>query len=78
MDADFAVGDPHKPVTIRNELLYHAVDHTSYEGMQVLGEPVMTISRGEIVCADGQPTSTAGRGRFLRRERPFAPNRRTV
>jgi dihydropyrimidinase len=41
--------------------------------MQVRGWPIMTISRGEIVYADGEVTSTAGRGRFLRCARPFAP-----
>jgi dihydropyrimidinase len=72
-DADLAIWDPDKIVTIRNEMLHHAVDHTPYEGMQVRGWPVTTISRGEIVYADGRPHTTAGRGRFLRCERPFAP-----
>jgi dihydropyrimidinase len=35
----------------------------------------MTISRGEVVYADGEVLSTAGRGRFLPCERPFAPKR---
>ena len=73
-DADFAIWDPEKRVTIRNEMLHHAVDHTPYEGMQVKGWPVITISRGDIVYEDGQVTSTPGRGRFLRCERPFARN----
>jgi dihydropyrimidinase len=77
-DADFAIWDPHKPVIIRNEMLHHAVDHTPYEGMPVRGWPVMTISRGEILYADGEVRSTAGRGRFLRCERPFAPNRTPI
>ena len=77
-DADFAIWDPQKTVIIRNELLHHAVDHTPYEGMSVRGWPVMTISRGEIVYADGEVRSTAGRGRFLRCERPFAPNRKPI
>jgi dihydropyrimidinase len=71
-DADFAIWDPVKTVTIRNEMLHHAVDHTPYEGMQVKGWPVMTISRGEVIFEDGRVTSTAGRGRFLPCERPFA------
>jgi dihydropyrimidinase len=71
-DADFAIWDAGKSVTIRNEMLHHAVDHTPYEGMQVRGWPVMTISRGEILCEDGKVTSSAGRGRFLRCERPVA------
>jgi dihydropyrimidinase len=56
-------------------MLHHAVDHTPYEGTQVRGWPVMTISRGEVLYIDGQVTSTAGRGRFLRCDRPFAPKR---
>ena len=74
-DADFALWDPARTLTIRNEMLHHAVDHTPYEGMEVHGWPVMTISRGEVLYADGEVTSTAGRGRFLRCERPFAPKR---
>lgn len=71
-DADFAIWDPDKIVTIRNEMLHHAVDHTPYEGMQVRGWPIMTISRGEVLYADGQVISNAGRGRFLHCQRPFA------
>jgi dihydropyrimidinase len=70
-DADFAVWDPEKVVTIRNEMLHHAVDHTPYEGVQVKGWPLVTISRGEILVADGEVTSTAGRGRFVPCERPL-------
>jgi dihydropyrimidinase len=72
-DADFAIWDPDKRVTIRNELLHHAVDYTPYEGTEVRGWPVMTISRGEIVYAEGEVMSSAGRGQFLRCSRPFAP-----
>jgi len=71
-DADFAIWDADRRVTIRNEMLHHAVDHTPYEGMQVTGWPVVTISRGEVLCADGEVTSKAGRGNFLRCERPFS------
>jgi dihydropyrimidinase len=71
-DADIAIWDADRRVTIRNEMLHHAVDHTPYEGMQVTGWPVVTISRGEVLCADGEVTSKAGRGKFLRCERPLA------
>jgi dihydropyrimidinase len=76
-DADFAIWDPDRRVTIRNEMLHHAVDHTPYEGMQVRGWPIMTLSRGELLYCDGQVTSNPGRGRFLPCERPFA-NQRVV
>jgi dihydropyrimidinase len=71
-DADFAIWDPDRLVTIHNSMLHHAVDHTPYEGMQVRGWPVMTVSRGELLYVDGQVTSTPGRGRFVPCERPFA------
>ncbi|HEY3850425.1 MAG TPA: dihydropyrimidinase [Steroidobacteraceae bacterium] len=74
-DADLAIWDPDKIVTIRNQMLHHAVDHTPYEGMQVRGWPVITISRGEVVYEDGVVSSSPGRGRFLRCDRPFAPKR---
>ncbi|EJN02666.1 dihydropyrimidinase [Herbaspirillum sp. YR522] len=64
-DADIAIWDPHKQVTIRNDMLHHDVDYTPYEGMQVTGWPVITLSRGEIVCSDGQACGAVGRGQFL-------------
>jgi dihydropyrimidinase len=70
-DADLAIWDPDRLVTITNDMLHHAVDHTPYEGMQVKGWPAVTVSRGEVVYADGKVTSEAGRGRFLQCARPF-------
>ncbi len=72
-DADLVIWDQHREVTIRNEILHHATDHTPYQGRLVRGWPVITISRGDIVWNDGEVTSNAGRGRFLARQRPFAP-----
>jgi dihydropyrimidinase len=70
-DADLAIWDPDRLVTITNDMLHHAVDHTPYEGRQVKGWPVVTVSRGEVVYADGKVMSEAGRGRFLPCARPF-------
>jgi dihydropyrimidinase len=72
-DADFALWDADREVTITNAMLHHATDHTPYEGMTVRGWPVTTISRGEIVWDEGEVRSTPGRGRFIAAERPFAP-----
>jgi dihydropyrimidinase len=74
-DADFAIWDAGLAVTIHNEMLHHAVDHTPYEGTEVRGWPVTTISRGEVVYANGRVNSVAGRGRFLKCARPFTPQR---
>jgi dihydropyrimidinase len=68
-DADIVIWDPHKRVTITNAMLNHQVDYTIYEGMQVEGWPVTTLSRGEVVCVDGAIRAVPGRGRFLPRGR---------
>ena len=52
-DADIAIWDPERKVTIRNADLHHNVDYTPYEGMTVTGWPTTVLSRGEIICADG-------------------------
>jgi dihydropyrimidinase len=64
-DADIAIWDPHKQVTIRNDMLHHDVDYTPYEGMQVTGWPEITLSRGEIVWGNGEASGAVGRGQFL-------------
>lgn len=72
-DADLAIWDADKPVTITNSLLHHAADYTPYEGMEIRGWPITTIARGEVVWSDGTVMSNAGRGRFLVCDRPLKP-----
>ncbi len=64
-DADLALWDPEREVTIGNAMLHHACDHTPYEGRRVRGWPVTTISRGEVVWHEGEVFSRPGRGRFV-------------
>lgn len=66
-DADIAIWDPQRKVTIRNDMLHHGVDYTVYEGVEVTGWPVMTLSRGELVYDDGAVVGRPGHGRFLAR-----------
>ena len=69
-DADITIWDPTREVTIRNEDLHHNVDYTPYEGRTVTGWPTCTISRGDIVCQDGELIAEKGRGTFLKCDRP--------
>src|SRR3954447_1868388 len=71
-DADLALWDPEREVTITNGILHHDVDYTPYEGVRVRGWPVTTISRGEVVWSDGESRARPGRGRFLPRDHPPA------
>jgi dihydropyrimidinase len=69
-DADIAIWDPDKTVTIRHELLHDNMDYTPYEGRTVTGWPILTLSRGEIVWDGEQVIGVPGRGAFLRCDRP--------
>lgn len=64
-DADLVIWDPELRITVRNELLHHDVDYTPYEGQQVQGWPVLTLSRGQVVYQRGEFSGRRGAGRFL-------------
>jgi len=66
-DADFAIWDPLKKVTISREILHDNMDYTPYEGIVVTGWPVITISRGAVICENGRLAARPGRGEFLTR-----------
>lgn len=73
-DADIALWDAEREVTISNARLHHGVDYTPYEGIRVKGWPVTTLSRGQVVWRDGEFLGRPGQGRFLPCARP-APAR---
>ena len=64
-DADIAIWDTGREVTIEQGMLHDAIDYTPYEGRKVTGWPVTTLSRGEVVWHDGKVTAERGRGRYL-------------
>lgn len=67
-DADLAVWDPDRDVTVTQWVLHDRMDYTPYEGMGVRGWPVTTISRGDVVWTDDEVRGEPGRGHFVRRE----------
>lgn len=69
-DADIVVFDPEKKVILSTATLHENVDYTPYEGLEVTGFPVATLSRGEVVCMDGTLEAKPGRGRFIKRGAP--------
>jgi dihydropyrimidinase len=66
-DADIAIWDPARKVTITNALMHHGSDYTPFEGFEATGWPETTLSRGVVVFEDGAPTDTVGHGRFVAR-----------
>jgi dihydropyrimidinase len=66
-DADIVLIDPKKRVTLRAEMLNQHTDYCPYEGLEVTGYPVLTLSRGEVIAENGRYVGTPARGRFLKR-----------
>ena len=66
-DADLVIFDPHKQVLLSTETLHENVDWTPYDGIELTGWPVTTISRGEIIADKGAFLGQEGRGRFVAR-----------
>jgi len=67
-DADLVIIDPAKRVVLGRDNLHSNVDYSAYEGFDVRGYPVYTISRGEVIVRDGTFSGRAGRGKFIRRK----------
>jgi dihydropyrimidinase len=72
-DADIAIWDPERNVTIGQALLHHGCDYTPYEGMAVTGWPVSTMVRGRFVVRDGELVGAKGAGAYVPRAKPSIP-----
>jgi dihydropyrimidinase len=68
-DADIAIWDPKRTVTITAGDLHHGADYTPYEGFEVIGWPVTTIVRGKVVVDHGKLVGALGHGAYQKRKR---------
>jgi dihydropyrimidinase len=67
-DADIVIYDPAATQTISVATHHMNVDYSAYEGMPITGKVAVTISRGQVVVADGEFRGSAGHGAFLSRD----------
>jgi dihydropyrimidinase len=67
-DADIVVVDPELKRTVSTDTMHSNVDYTVYEGRELTGWPVVTVSRGEVVVEGGKLVAERGRGRFVPRQ----------
>jgi dihydropyrimidinase len=65
-DADIVLWDPNKKTKISQKDLHHGSDYTPWEGFEVTGFPVTTISNGAVVYSDGKFV-TEPKGKFVHR-----------
>lgn len=66
-DADLAIWDPKRQVTIAHRDLHDGSDYSPYEGFAVTGWPTTVILRGEVMVQDGELVGKKGTGAYLRR-----------
>jgi dihydropyrimidinase len=69
-DADLALWDPKRRMTISADTLHDGLGWTPYEGRVVTGMPVTTLVRGTVICRDGERLGSPGHGQLLARDRP--------
>ena len=66
-DADLVLIDPNIRWTIKANDLHSKSDYSCYEGMQLIGKPVLSLVRGEVLVKDGNLEQSPGYGRFIPR-----------
>jgi dihydropyrimidinase len=66
-DADIAVWDPAREVTLSDATTHDLAGYTPYAGRTLRGWPVTVLSRGRVVVTDGRRIAEPGSGRFLAR-----------
>ena len=64
-DADLVLFDPLSKVRISHASQHSNASYTAYEGMEILGAPVLSMQRGDILLEDGTLHAPSGRGQFL-------------
>jgi dihydropyrimidinase len=68
-DADLALWDPEKRITLTNDLLQHGADYTPYEGLDVRGWPVRLMVRGRTIMDGNSLREDTCSGQYLPRGR---------
>jgi dihydropyrimidinase len=69
-DADIAIWEPEKRVTLSAEMMKDNVGYTPYEGMTVTGWPTTVLSRGRVVVEGDKLKAQRGTGKFIARGVP--------
>jgi dihydropyrimidinase len=72
-DADIVIWDPNLKRTVRNEDQLANARFSIFSGWEIVGWPVVTIRRGEVVYEDGKILAAAGSGQLPHRQRWQTP-----
>lgn len=66
-DADIAIWDPAREVTISDAMVHDKTGYTPFAGRRITGWPTTVIRRGEVIVDGGETVARPGSGRFLPR-----------
>jgi dihydropyrimidinase len=66
-DADIVIFDPNVTRVISSDTHHMNVDYNPFEGLEITGEPVTVLSRGEYVIQNKQFVGTPGVGQYVKR-----------
>ncbi len=66
-DADITIWDPTAKTTVDGSAMETNADYSPYDGWEITGLPVTTISRGDIIYDNGTVTAEPGRGKVVKR-----------
>jgi dihydropyrimidinase len=66
-DADIVVWDPQKRRTLSKKTQHSNIDINTYEGMETIGNPAVTLSRGKIVWQNDMLSVERGWGKYVDR-----------
>jgi dihydropyrimidinase len=80
MDADLALWNPEREVTVDSAMLHDNVGYTPYQGKRLRGWPEVVMSRGRIVVQDNELQVERGSGQYIPRRSPDAtlPSKKTA
>ena len=67
LDADLAIWDPERTVTIEQGPRHDSAGYTPFAGRTLKGWPVTVLRRGQVIADGGVLHGTTGSGRFLPR-----------
>ncbi len=73
-DADIAIWDENREVTVTNDMLHDEVGYTPYEGKTIRGWPQVVLCRGRVIVDNGALVAERGSGQYLPRKGPQIDN----
>jgi len=74
-DADLVVWDPKRTKTVSASTQQSAIDYNVFEGIEVIGLPRFTLTRGQVAVTEDSVKAEEGHGRFVKRDAFAATNR---